>query len=164
MNALAAVDGLGPIDLRFDGDYYRLYTEWLEICSPLRHLKSWWLRRHEPNVLFLHYADLSADLEGEMRRVAGFLGLVVPEALWPAVTDRCSLASMRRSDTGLDRLYEGGAASFFHKGGSGRWRGVVPDEIIDDYTERVMQELPASAAEWLEHGSSVLRTRPDQMA
>ena len=164
MNALAAADGLGPIDLKFEGDYHRLYSEWLDICSPLRHLKSWWPRRHEPNVLFLHYADLTADLESEMRRVAGFLELFIPEARWPVLTNRCSLDSMRRSDIGLDRLYEGGAASFFHKGGSGRWRGTVPDGIIEDYTKRAVQELPARAAEWLEHGSSALRTRPDEMS
>ena len=164
LNTLAAQDGLEPIDLTFDGDYHRLYSEWLEICSPLRHLSSWWPRRHEPNVLFLHYADLTADLESEMRRVAQFLEAEVPEALWPAVTDRCTLASMRRSDTGLDRMYEGGASSFFHQGGSGRWRGVIPDQILEDYAQRTLEELPTSAARWLEHGSRILGTRPCAIA
>ena len=35
--------------------------------------KSYWVWRRLPNLYFLHYADLTADLDGEMRRLAGFL-------------------------------------------------------------------------------------------
>ena len=38
-----------------------------------------------PNLLMVHYADMKADLEGEMRRVAGFLEIEVPERLWPGL-------------------------------------------------------------------------------
>jgi aryl sulfotransferase len=34
-------------------------------------MRSWWDLRRHPNVLHVHYADLKADLAGEMRRVAG---------------------------------------------------------------------------------------------
>lgn len=160
MNALAAVDGLEPIDLLFEGNYERLYQEWLTICSPLRHLASWWPLRGEPNVLFVHYADLTADLEAEMRRIAAFLGLDVPEDQWAAVAQRCTLDAMRQSDEGMERLFVGGAASFFHKGGGGRWQGVIPAAIIDDYLQRSQVELPPDAAHWLQHGSRVIGARP----
>lgn len=162
MNTLAAGDGLEPIDVTFEGDYHRLYEEWLRICSPIRHLGSWWPRRREPNVLFVHYADLAAALEGEMRRIARFLDLHVAEDEWRDVVGRCTLASMRASDTGLDRLYVGGAASFFYKGGGGRWRGVVPDTVINDYSQRAAEDLPTEAARWLEHGSLRLGVRPTE--
>lgn len=162
MNTLAAEDGLDPIDLSFDGDYHRLYDEWLTICSPLRHLASWWPRRSEPNVLFVHYADLTADLEDEMRRIARFLDLSVTEDQWPRVVDQCTLESMRETDTGLDRLYVGGATSFFHKGGGGRWNGVIPDAIINDYSQRAGRELSADATRWLEHGSRDVGWRPGE--
>ena len=42
---------------------------------------------HEPNVVLVHYDDLSADLEGEMRRLAGRLGIEVPEDRWPDLVD-----------------------------------------------------------------------------
>lgn len=163
MNELAEKDGLAPIDLQFEGDYERLYQEWLTICSPLRHLASWWPRRLEPNVLFVHYADLTRDLEYEMKRVAGFLNLEVAESQWEAVLERCSLASMRENDKGLDRLYVGGSASFFHKGGSGRWQGVIPDAIIADYLQRSRDELAVSASQWLQHGSHHLGETPNEM-
>ena len=39
--------------------------------------------RHRPNVLLVHYNDLKADLSGEMRRVADFLGISVPPDTGP---------------------------------------------------------------------------------
>jgi len=164
LNALAAIDGVAPVDLTFEGDRHRLYEEWLLVCSPLRHLASWWPRRHEPNVLFVHYADLSSDLVGEMKRIAGFLDLDLAEEQWPDVVDRCTLDSMREDgrNTGMERLFIGGSDGFFHKGGSGRWQGVIPEDIVDDYMQRAVTELPRNAASWLEHGSRVHGIYPDQ--
>ncbi len=164
MNELAAEDGVAPIDLRFGGDYHRLYDEWSAMCSPLRHLGSWWSRRREPNVCFVHYADLWDDPEGEMRRVGDFLGCPVADHQWSSVVERCTLASMRESDQGMDRLFEGGADSFFHRGGAGRWQGVIPEAIIDDYRRAAATQLPAKAAEWLELGSRVLGAAPGDLA
>ena len=44
------------------------------------HIATFWAHRDEPNVLFVHYNDMKADLEGAMRRVAGFLGIEIAEA------------------------------------------------------------------------------------
>ncbi len=49
------------------------------------HLADAWARRDEPNVLLVHYDDLSADLDGEMRRLAALLGISVLEETWPAL-------------------------------------------------------------------------------
>ncbi len=46
------------------------------------HLSGAWARRHDPDVVLLHYSDLSHDLEAEMRRLAGRLGITVPEETW----------------------------------------------------------------------------------
>lgn len=160
MNEQAAADGLAPLDLQFDGDYDKLYQEWLWICSPIEHLRSWWPRSTADNVLFVHYAELTADLGGEMRRIADFLGLRVADDRWAAVVDSCTLEAMRAGSVGMERVFDGGAQSFFHKGGSGRWRGVLPQDILDDYRHRVDNELPSAAARWLEHGSLALGHRP----
>jgi aryl sulfotransferase len=37
----------------------------------LHHLADAWARRHEPNVVLMHYDDLLADLAGSMRALAG---------------------------------------------------------------------------------------------
>ena len=59
------------------------------------HAADAWSRRHEGNVLLFHYADLSADLEAEMRRLAGRLGIEVPEQTWPMLVAAASFENMR---------------------------------------------------------------------
>ena len=61
----------------------------------LWHLSDAWARRGEPNVLLVHYDDLSADLEGQMRGIAGRLGIAVPERAWPALTQAATFERMR---------------------------------------------------------------------
>ena len=63
----------------------------------MRHLSDAWARRGEPNVLLVHYDDLSADLEGQMRWLAGQLGIAVPQQAWPALVRAATFESMRDS-------------------------------------------------------------------
>jgi aryl sulfotransferase len=123
--------------------------------SHFHHCASWWDLRHAPNVLFVHYNDLLADLEGEMRRIAAFCGIEVSEELWPQVVERCCLDEMRKDASksqAMDLGFVGGADSFFYKGSNGRWRGVLTDEELERYERRVAEVLSAEAAQWLEHG------------
>jgi aryl sulfotransferase len=80
LNQLAADDGVEPLPPIWTGDMDQLFDEWVRDCSPIEHLDGWWPLRHEPFVLFVHYNDLSADLPGEMRRIADFLELDVADA------------------------------------------------------------------------------------
>ena len=108
---------------------------------------------------FVHYADLLADLAGEMRRVADFLGIEVPESLWSATVDRCRIDEMRAAaaaaGAGVITRLEGGADSFFHKGTNGRWVGLLSDQQLERYDRHVAEGLPADAAAWLVSGGSV---------
>jgi aryl sulfotransferase len=114
-------------------------------------------------VCFVHYADLLVDLEGEMRRLARFLGIDVPDDSWPAVVDRCSLDEMRSAAAatgGLVERFEGGAESFFNKGTNGLWVDVLSDEQLGRYRRHVSEGLDSQTADWLEHGSLALGRRP----
>ena len=60
------------------------------------HLSEAWTRQlRQPNVLLVHYDDLLADLTGQMRRVARFLGIGVPEDRWPPLAEAATFGSMR---------------------------------------------------------------------
>ena len=48
------------------------------------HLSTWWAIRERPNVLFVHFGDLKADPQTEMRRIAEFCAIDVSEDSWPA--------------------------------------------------------------------------------
>ena len=162
VNAEAEADGGRP--LSWNGDPHADFPQWLasDENAPA-YLASWWPLRREPNVLLVHYNDLKADLDGEMRRIAAFLDVTVPETLWKSVVERCTFESMRaRGDEigPFEFVFEGGAQSFLYKGTNGRWRDVLTEDEIARYHRRVSELLPADAAQWLEHGSLALGRRP----
>ena len=156
LNSTAAEDsGITPLDPYWAGDMDELLDEWVVHQSPVTHLASWWPLRDQPFVCFVHYNDLMADLEGEMRRLAAFLEIDVPESMWGRVVERCGLSQMRDAsdNEAMSMVFEGGAASFFYKGTNGRWRDVLTPAQLERYERLVADGLPADAARWLEHGS-----------
>jgi aryl sulfotransferase len=162
LNTDAMAQSVDPV-VKFRGDIHGFFERWITDAPPLRYLASWWDLRDEPNVLLVHYNDLQADLEGEMRRVAAFLNIDIPAALWPEVVERCTFERMREEAEKIgdfQRLFEGGAESFLFKGANGRWRGVLTEGELQRYQDRVQELLAQEAANWLEHGSLVTGWRP----
>ena len=128
--------------------------------SMLHHVRTWWDVRHEPNVLFVHFNDLLADLDGEMRRVADFLELKVPVADWHARVQAATFAAMKVNAEqyvpGMGHAFEGGAQRFLHKGSNGRWVDVLTPADLELYDTRVREQLSPPCARWLEHGGPAL--------
>ena len=150
---------------RFSDDPAKFFHLWLtdgdtdgdgDEGASFFHLEnSWWAVRDNPDVLMVHYADLKADLFGEMRRIAAFLDIDVPESLWPSLVQAASLEAMRRdadSLGGMDAVFNGGAARFFNKGVNGRWQGVLAEADLALYDSKVRQVFAPELAEWLENG------------
>ncbi len=154
LNAETVKQDIEPI-AEFDGDIHEFFGRWIEGAPVMRYVTSWWDLRGEPNVLLVHYNDLKADLNHEMRRIAAFLDISVSAALWPDVVARCTCESMR-ADAGkvgdFDRTFDGGAKSFLFKGTNGRWREVLTEDELWLYHRRVEELLTPKAAHWLEHG------------
>ena len=117
--------------------------------------RTYWAHRRLPNVLLVHYADLKADLEREMRRVAEFLEISVPSNLWPSLVDAASFEKMKEQGEvlipNLSALFESGSDRFFHKAEDGRWRGVFGQDDLSFY-EQKMSSLPLSCRSWLISG------------
>lgn len=154
MNARADANGL-PRQPAWTGDVHEYFRQWLANADLLRHISSFWHRRDDPRLLFVHFNDLKADLSCEMRRIAEFCELEVTDELWPAVVHRCTFDAMsRRGDEigEFERGYAGGWESFLFKGTNNRWRGVLDAEELACYASRVSQFLTPDAARWLEHG------------
>lgn len=127
--------------------------------SHSHHVATWWERRNEPNVLFVHFNDLLADLDQEMRGVAEFLGVSIDEEAWPRLVEEATFQSMKEEARRLDIERDGGASiiwrdgtdTFFHKGTNGRWRGVLTDADLELYEESAARLDPRLRA-WLEQG------------
>lgn len=121
--------------------------------------QTWWAERGRPNMLLVHYADLKADLDGEMRRIAAFLDIPVDEAIWPDLVAAAGFEAMKKA--GADLLptaagsFEGGHDTFLNKGTNGRWQTDLTADDLALYQSRVQAELSPSLARWLEHGRRV---------
>jgi aryl sulfotransferase len=124
--------------------------------SSLHHLASWWDYRQLPNILFVHYNDLLRDIEGEMRRVAQFLDIDVPEAAWPELTHAVSIDTLRDNAATFmgshGKSFKGGGKTFLYKGTNGRWRHVLDDDDMATYRAAVDRVLDPEAAAWMENG------------
>ena len=144
----------------WDGDLHAFFARWLEDDDLFfRHLATYWEERRRPNLLMVHYNDLKADLAGEMRRVAAFLGADVPDASWPEVVARCTFERMRDGEArigAVDMLFKGGLKTFVFKGTNGRWRDVLTADELAAYERRVAAALPRECAAWMEHGRRAL--------
>jgi aryl sulfotransferase len=115
------------------------------------HLSDAWSRRSEPNVRLVHYGNLVSDLAGQMRRLAGQLGITVPEQAWPALVRAATFEHMRdRADTLVPTagIFKSNAA-FFRRGTSGAGREVLSDEEFAAYHTRAAQLAPPDLLTWL---------------
>jgi aryl sulfotransferase len=116
---------------------------------------TYWRARRAENLLLVHYNDLQADLEGEMRRIADFLSIAPPRDRWPCLVEAATFEAMKRhGETILARasdLFEGGADRFFFKGANGRWRELMTREELALY-EQAARRLTPGLARWVEQG------------
>jgi aryl sulfotransferase len=144
-----------PADIR------RYFHDWLErdghpFWPFWENVRSWWAIRGLPNLLLLHFADLKADLPGQVRRIAAFLDVPIDERRWPAILEHCSFDYMKAHATKSVPLggafWEGGARTFVHKGTNGRWRDTLTEADCHWYEEAARRELGEDCARWLMTG------------
>jgi hypothetical protein len=116
------------------------------------HLADAWSRRHESNVVLVHYDDLQADLAGQMRRLAAILDVQVREELWPQLVAAASFSSMRAA---AERMAPDPAAvlkdrpAFFRRGTSGAGRELLDDAALAAYAARTSALAPPDLLAWL---------------
>jgi hypothetical protein len=129
----------------------------MSLASTVHHLAGFWEGRDRDDIVLLHYDDLQVDLEGEMRRLAGRLGIEVPEERWPTLVKAAGFDEMRRRadvtapDTET-RIWKSNAG-FFNRGTTGQWRDLLDEEALARYEARLAELAPPDLAAWLHHGS-----------
>jgi aryl sulfotransferase len=111
-----------------------------------------WSRRADPQVALVHYADLSADLAGQMRGLADRLQIATPpEPRWPSLVEAATFASMRaRAERLIPRSVAfTSATAFFRSGRSGAGRGLLGTEAMVRYQARAAELAPSDLLAWL---------------
>jgi aryl sulfotransferase len=153
---------VGPPIERPNPSVRMYFLEWLErdghpFWPFWDNIRTWWAIRDLPNMLMLHYADLKADLPGQIRRVAEFLEIPIDERRFPAISEHCSFDYMKanadKSVPLAGAIFAEGAKSFIHKGINGRWRDVLIAEDNRRYEEAARRELGEDCARWLAQGA-----------
>lgn len=127
-----------------------------DYCQQVR---TYWDARTAPNVHLFHYADMWRDLDGEMRRVAGVLGVEVDERTWPGFVEAATIDSMRsraaltapNADDDMWRSPEG----FFKAGGTRGWAELLDPDDLEHFDER-LRELAGDASAWVLRGRAGL--------
>ena len=131
-------------------------THWLDAYlspdTPLgswaEHLASYWRVRHEPNVLFLTYESMRADLAGTVDRIAAFMGVALTPDERAAVIERASFDYMKRVGHKFDPPRSapwadarGAMLRRGQKGASGELLSAEDQRRIDDYWRAELQRL-----------------------
>ncbi|MDO9380272.1 MAG: sulfotransferase domain-containing protein [Nocardioidaceae bacterium] len=118
----------------------------------LHHARVAWARRDDADTVLVHYADLLADREGEMRRLAERLGIEVEPSAWPALVDAASFDAMR-SRAGETAPDPSGVLldqrAFFRRGTSGAGSEVLTADELVRYRARSAAALPSALDAWL---------------
>ncbi len=185
-DGLAMLDAISRSDPKFGDPYPRapddagaFFRDWIaddkvngDNADPAASFfsleNSFWAERRRANVMLVHYNDLKADRDGEMRRIARFLDIEIPGALWPQLVEAASFEAMKRDGDALmpfaQLLWEGGSGRFLNKGTNGRWQDGVAAEDLAVYEAKVRSAFSPALAQWIEQGRSVAgdpRDSPD---
>jgi aryl sulfotransferase len=170
MASLAEQDGRAPAGgdgrLETPDDPHDYYLGWMDRAetaasdhddlSYFDFENTYWRHRTAPNLLFVHYADLKADLVGEMRRISDFLGIETPEALMPSLAQAATFETMKAQGEemlpNLARAFDGGSQRFINKGVNGRWREILTAADVARYEALAARKLSPTLAKYVAGG------------
>jgi len=140
--------------------WFEWESEGYPFWGNLHHTQSYWNFRHLPNLHFLHYADMLADLPSTIRRIANWIGRPITDAEIERIAGEVNFASMKKkaiqadeADAGDEpQFFRGGNAAFINKGTNGRWREVLTEADLELYEAAKTRVLTPDCAAWLEQG------------
>jgi hypothetical protein len=125
----------------------------------LHHFHDAWLRRDQPNVSLIHYADLQADTAAVLQGLADDLGFDYPSPRIAELADHASLARMRARASDLAPEVDTGAwrdpAAFFANGRMGAWRSAFTEAELLRYQQRAVELYPDETfLSWAHNGAA----------
>lgn len=111
------------------------------------HVKGWWVRRNEPNVLFVYFEDMKKDLATVVRQVATFLGVQpLSDAEVASIVHKCGFAYMQEHQDNFEmhppHILQTNA-ELFVAGTADRYKNV-PADIRQRVAAWVVREMAPS--------------------
>ncbi len=127
-------------------------------------LAAWWPFRNEPNVQFIHFADMKQDHEASIRKIAKFLGEEPSEDQWVKILEYTSFAWMKEHENKFEAGTAGkvpilASGAMIRKGEVGKARTDGMTSEISRHLREVGDQIfpDAAAVEWLYHGGQLPR-------
>ncbi|KAH9635328.1 hypothetical protein HF086_017894 [Spodoptera exigua] len=134
---------MGP--LKGFKNFWEVFYRGLFTLTPyFEHVKEAWEKRHNPNMLFLFYEELSKDLPAIINRVADFLGKELNQEQIDRLCDHLSIENFKQNKSvNFEEMRDMGVLAkgetFIRKGKSGGWRDYF-DEEMTQQAERWIEE------------------------
>src|SRR4029079_8446188 len=136
------------------------------LASVLQHHDTGWQRRCDPNVALFHYADLQADLAGELLRLARVLGIPCAPERARELAAEASLARMRERAADVAPNASQGhwkdVRAFFRSGCTGQWRARLSSADLAAYDIRVAELATTDLAAWAHGGRLASGVDPER--
>jgi hypothetical protein len=133
-------------------------TASISLPGLFHHLGTSWDRRREPNIAMFHYADYSADLAGELQRLAAALEVPVTAERAAELAALATFDSLRRRAEDIAPNADLGmwkdTSAFFRAGRIGEWRDRLTPRQIARYDEVVKASFDPDLAGWA-HGGRI---------
>ncbi|XP_068117219.1 sulfotransferase 1B1-like isoform X2 [Hyperolius riggenbachi] len=110
------------------------------------HVKGWWEKRHEYNVLYLFYEDMKENPQREIQKILHYLDRHLSDDIVEKIAQHTSFEKMKNNDTVNFKnlpsdLINHSSSSFMRKGVAGDWKNhftVAQNEKFDEDYERKM--------------------------
>jgi aryl sulfotransferase len=161
--ALSLYNMAGGYDTRFweiqvKGSFIEFWDEWLETGAHLwsfwENMNSWWKVRHLPNVLFVHYSNLTNEKLKEIERIAKFLNQEIDTERTEIVLQQSSLAYMKEN---WEKFPPPGfrPQGFFAQGKNGLWQELLTPERVEKYEKMSCEKLGIEYANWIKNGGDL---------
>lgn len=136
----------------------------MNLTQVLHHLETAWERRALSNIVMCHYADYTADLPGEVLRLAHALNIAMTVDRAHELAAEASLDRMR--GRAVEVIPNAGAIwkndqAFLRTGGFGEWRARVNGDDLAEYDAVVRATVSLDLAAWVHRGRIASGVDPD---
>ncbi|GBP87710.1 hypothetical protein EVAR_67106_1 [Eumeta japonica] len=122
--------------------WYLFRTGHCVYCPYFENIKEYWAQKNHPNLLFLFYEEMYADLHGTMRKVANFLGKNYTQEQFDSLYEHLQFSNMKKNKAvNFDEMLGDQANEVVRKGVAGGWRVEFDEQMTKEAEDWLAENL-----------------------